>query len=92
MSKKDFVSLAMHLANGRPFEGEVAEVESDIEPSPGVILRTSLHTWNESIKAVADSCALSSPRFDRDRFLDACRTWLVVVRDGRLVRVTVPED
>ena len=71
MTKKHFESLALHLADVRPIVADGGN---------------SRHIWLESVGAVADSLALSNPRFDRSRFIDACESYVAIIRDGRLVK------
>jgi hypothetical protein len=76
MSRKHFERLAIALAFVRPGEGYTG-------PTTG----TEWRVWTASADAVADVCAESNPRFDRDKFLTACRTYRTEIRDGILSRV-----
>ena len=42
--------------------------------------------WRVSVIAVSDVCKASNRAFDRERFMDACLTWIAVIRDGVLVK------
>lgn len=83
MTKKGFNKLAVALASVRP----------SLE-NPGIQPQTakrtyvsSMHAWARSVAAVADVCAESNPRFDRDRFISACHNWDTGIRDGKLVKI-----
>jgi len=70
MTKKHFNALALALANARPDGFDEARGEQ----------------WLLDVREVAFVCAAASPRFDRNRFIEACRTWVPVIRDGKLVK------
>jgi hypothetical protein len=72
MTKKHFESLAVHLAHVRP---DACWLES-------------LDQWRACVASVADACVLANPRFDRERFVDACHSYQVAIRDGALVKVS----
>ena len=72
MSKKHFHALALAFAYRRP------------EPHWDANKRTQ---WSLDVASVADVCQQANPRFDRERFLEACETWTVAIRDGALARV-----
>lgn len=59
MTKRDFEALADALANVRPSHSA---------------LDTVYRGWKDSVFAVADVCAASNPRFDRERFIAACES------------------
>jgi hypothetical protein len=72
MTKKHFEALAVALAYQRPQPTWCANKRAQ---------------FALDVAAVADVCAASSPRFDRERFVDACQTYQVAIRDGKLIRV-----
>lgn len=56
MSRKQFEAIASALRGNRPFEDEAPAVKE---------------TWRCIVRAMADVCAASNGRFDRDRFYRA---------------------
>jgi hypothetical protein len=51
---------------------------------PAIVKQDS--DWTVAMRAVADVCQGANPRFNRQRFVDACTDWDPVIRDGRIVR------
>lgn len=80
MTKKHFESLALHLAEIRP---AIVRMDGSV-----TVTNPARDAWDASVGAVADACALASPRFDRERFTHACETYVTAIRDGRLVKVS----
>ncbi|MGH7179106.1 MAG: hypothetical protein ACREJC_17140, partial [Tepidisphaeraceae bacterium] len=57
MTRKDYILLAVALRNARPPDGET---------------RNARLAWLAAVCGVADACTRDNPRFDSDRFLNAC--------------------
>jgi hypothetical protein len=72
MTKKHFEALALGLASVRPNVWADSPVNED---------------WQACVNVVSDTCEMFNPHFDRDRFMDACRTYKTGIRGGNLVRV-----
>ena len=66
MTRKHFEALAAALANIRP----KPERESMWGP-PVKGLGEGRNAWQNSVDLIANVCAESNPRFDRDKFLAA---------------------
>lgn len=62
MTRKDFNKLAVSLASVRPGSMSTYDRFTD----------DRFTVWERSVEAVADACAGSNPRFDRERFISAC--------------------
>ncbi len=68
MTKKHFETFAAALAKIRP------EPVIDCAPATAVekMRRNDRTEWQISVNLIADVCAESNPRFDRERFMAAC--------------------
>ncbi len=66
MTRKHFVALANKIAGQYPVCDSVAEFQFKVDQ------------WERTLRAVADSCAESNPRFDRERFIAACHGYTSV--------------
>jgi len=64
MSKKDFQAIARALYDQRALW--------KAGPMSAVVVKEA--TWREARNALADVLAASNPRFDRQRFVEACET------------------
>ena len=63
MTRKNFDAIARNLAMTRPeYPGAAGD-------------GGSREQWEEDIQAVASAVAQFNAKFDRHRFLEACRTW-----------------
>lgn len=58
MTKKDYVALAQALNRVKSLAGDSGERQQ----------------WRTDVATVADVLAADSPRFDRERFIEACET------------------
>jgi len=61
MAKKHSKALASALRDCKP----VATGNDDT-------LRHAIRQWRDDVQAVASVCASDNPKFEKDRFLDAC--------------------
>ena len=70
MTKKDFEAIASALARGRPPRYE--EILDDMTDSEKATA-SGVHTqWRIDCEVIAIALGGSNPRFDRDRFIEAC--------------------
>jgi len=68
MFKRDFEALANALAKQRP--NGISLPLGDRTCDPAVFWHCE--GWVACVEAVANVCAASNPRFDRERFVRAC--------------------
>lgn len=61
MTRKDYVVLATALAKTRPLNIQTAPLDSP-----------AIKQWGEDVRFIAAALAQDNPRFDRQRFIDAC--------------------
>jgi hypothetical protein len=61
MTHKDFKALAVRLHSNRPKKSDCDDITT-----------TEYSLWQAMVSDVADVCSMSNPRFDRDKFLEAC--------------------
>lgn len=61
MTRKHFKTIAAALADLRPNN-----------PTGWVSIGSALALWSDCVYRMANLCADSNPRFDRDKFLAAC--------------------
>jgi hypothetical protein len=66
LTSKTFKTLAKALQTSRP--DPAATLLGSLDPDA----EWMLVQWELDVKAVADVCAASNPRFDRERFIQAC--------------------
>lgn len=64
MTKKHFRELAKGLHANKP--SDFTHIAYDRQRD----------TWEDCVRVIADVCAQANPRFDRDKFLTACREGL----------------
>jgi len=62
MTRKDFAALAHALNHTRPAQPNMQTLVSHAEN----------RVWSSTVEAIKDVCAASNPRFDANRFHDAC--------------------
>ena len=67
MTQKYLIDLAKHLLCVRPTGANGLAGRTEKVKAAG-----RMEGWLETVKACADFCAVSNPRFDRSRFMLAC--------------------
>lgn len=66
MTRKHFEALARSLKFAHP------SVTRPADAPDSTYRKIAEAAWRESVAAVADACKISNPRFDREKFYEAC--------------------
>ena len=61
MTRKDYINFANRLSDAYPVD------------VCGTQQKAAIEQWEIDCSLIADACQADNPRFDRSRFLEACR-------------------